>query len=70
MKVEKFHIQAAGDQSVGIPSVSFEVSGGFEFEDQEDLEYFRRGLEMVFGDYMSEMVGVETDDERKVKIIE
>lgn len=41
---EGFYVNFHGDSSVGIQDAEWKITGGFHFEDDEELEEFRRNL--------------------------
>ena len=63
IEVKGFGIYFAGDPSVGIFPASWEINNGFVFDDEEDLNYFRKSLEETFGNYCNGKVTVMTFEE-------
>lgn len=64
--VTGFQISTMGDPSVGIPYDIWELHGEFYFNDKEELEDFKKGLEDFFANYYSdERPGVISFEEAK-----
>jgi hypothetical protein len=67
MKVSGFYVTAAGDPSVGIFSSTWKLDGDFYFDNQEELEEFRKELKEVFTNYCGEGVDVDTFEENDAR---
>jgi len=65
MKIEGFHIIVGGE----CPT-TYNVEGGFYFDNKEELEYFRGKLESLFADHCGGNVSVETFEERNMRATE
>lgn len=63
IETKGFIIDSPGDWSVGIPHVSWELTGGFIFETNEDLESFRAAIQELFRNSIAEDAGVLTIEE-------
>jgi hypothetical protein len=68
IKIEGFYINFSGDMSVGISDAEWELTGGFYFDDQEELEEFRGNLKNMFANYCGENCLIETFEERQIQI--
>lgn len=64
MKVTGFYVTAEGDPSVGINPIEWKILGNFYFDNQEELESFRKDLKNTFTNLCGEIVIVETFEER------
>lgn len=64
INVKGFYIFSPGDPSVGIFSTYWELVNGFSFNDQEELEDFRKALKDAF-EYVADDVYIETFEERE-----
>ncbi len=64
MKVTGFYVTAKGDSSVGINPIEWKILGNFYFDNQEELESFRKDLKNTFTNLCGEIVIVETFEER------
>ncbi len=75
-EVKSLTIQDSGDPSVGMPATSYELSGGFSFEDTAELQNFKddlvsllesygfiQGRAMVLTD--SEFLAMDSEDDRE-----
>ena len=65
--VTGFHVTAPGDESVGIPSASWEIRNDFHFDSKEDLENFRREIQELFEYYCGEVTSVFTFEEHEAQ---
>jgi hypothetical protein len=63
--VSGFHITARGDESVGIPSASWELRNDLHFDNQEELEEFRKEIKSMFEFYCGEVTSVVTFEEHE-----
>lgn len=63
MKVAGFYVTAPGDPSVGIFPANWKIDGDFYFDNEEELEEFRKELNEVFTNYCGEGVHVYTFEE-------
>lgn len=63
LKVTGFHVTAPGDDSVGIPSASWEVKNDFYFDTPEELQEFKKELAGTFEWYCGENVTVVSFEE-------
>ena len=61
--VTGFHIFHEGDSSVGIPSAKWEITGGFYFDNQEDMEYFWGELNVLWKEHVGDEVNVQSFEE-------
>jgi len=59
MKINGFHIIVGGENPT-----TFNVEGGFYFDNANELQYFRERLESLFADHCGGEVNVETFNER------
>lgn len=64
MYTEGFIIRSDGDPTVGIYPAEWQLTGGFYFSDQEELEEFRTKLKEAF-EYAADDAYVETFEEVK-----
>jgi hypothetical protein len=62
IKTKGFHIIFKGDSSVGIFDSRWELNGDFYFDNQEELESFRKELQVLYENYCGE-VTIETFEE-------
>jgi hypothetical protein len=62
IKVSGFHILSKGDPTVGINDASWELQDDFYFDNQEELEVFRKDIKVFFENYCGE-VTVKTFEE-------
>ena len=67
-RVEGFYINFPGDMSVGISDAQWELTGGFYFDDDKELEEFKADLKNTFANYCGENCLIETFDERQLQI--
>lgn len=65
IKIGGFYITAPGDESVGIPSASWELRNDFYFDNQEELEEFRKEIKGMFEFYCGEVTSVVTFEEQQ-----
>jgi len=63
LTVTGFHVTAPGDDSVGIPSASWEIRNDFHFDTKEELEEFKKELAGTFEWYCGENVTVVSFEE-------
>jgi hypothetical protein len=63
MKISGFYITAPGDPSVGIFPANWKIDGDFYFDNQEELEEFRKELNELFTNHCGEGVIVDTFEE-------
>lgn len=68
MKIEGFYITANGDSSVGINPSTWELRNDFYFDNQEELEEFRKELKSFFESYCGEVADVLTFEEERQMI--
>ena len=66
--VSGFHVTAPGDDSVGIPSASWEIRNDFHFDNQEELEEFRKEIKNMFEWYCGEVTSVVTFEEHQAML--
>jgi len=59
MKINGFHIIACGENPT-----TFNVEGGFYFDNDEELESFKEKLKVLFADHCGGEIQVETFHER------
>jgi len=64
MKVTGFYVTAEGDPSVRINPIEWKILGNFYFDNQEELESFRKDLKNTFTNLCGEIFIVETFEER------
>lgn len=62
IRVKGFYITSTGDPSVGIFDSLWELSGDFYFDNQQELEDFRKELQLLYENYCGE-VKIETHEE-------
>jgi len=65
IEVKGFYITHNGDPTVGIFGSSWELNNGFFFENQKELEEFRKELKVLFEGYCGDRVYVDTFEERE-----
>lgn len=70
MKIKGFYITANGDPSVGINPATWELRNDFYFDNQEELEEFRKELKSFFEFYCGEVTDVLTFEEEQQMIDE
>jgi len=70
MKIKSFYITANGDPSVGINPATWELRNDFYFDNQEELEEFRKELKSFFEFYCGEVTDVLTFEEEQQMIDE
>jgi len=63
MKINGFHIIISGENPT-----TYNVEGGFYFDNDEELEAFRNKLKALFADHCGGEVHVETFHERDARI--
>jgi len=63
-----FNITSKGDPSVGINNSLWELKNNFYFDDEEELEYFRKQLINIFNEYCGYNIIVETFEETSKRI--
>ena len=63
LTVTGFHVTAPGDDSVGIPSASWEIKNDFHFDSEEELKEFKKELAGTFEWYCGENVSVISFEE-------
>ena len=63
LTVTGFHVTAPGDDSVGIPSASWEIKNDFHFDSEEELQEFKKELAGTFEWYCGENVTVISFEE-------
>lgn len=69
-KVSGFHITAPGDESVGIPSASWEIRNDFYFDTPEELQEFKKEIKSLFEWYCGEVTSVLTFEEHQTVLDE
>jgi hypothetical protein len=62
VKTKGFNIMFKGDPDVGIFSSRWELNGDFYFDNQQELEDFRKELQALYENYCGE-VTIETFEE-------
>ena len=67
-KVTGFHVTAPGDDSVGIPSASWEIKNDFYFDTPEELEEFKKEIKALFEWYCGEVTSVVTFEEHRAML--
>ncbi|MEI7504819.1 MAG: hypothetical protein WCJ61_16210 [Paludibacter sp.] len=68
IKTKGFNIIFKGDPDVGIFDSMWELSGDFYFDNQQELEGFRKELQAVYENYCGE-VTIETFEEYAERFI-
>ena len=68
--VTGFYIHAPGDDSVGIPSSTWEMTNDFYFDNQEELENFRREIQSIYEFHCGEVTSVTTFEEHQAMLEE
>ena len=68
IKVTGFYITAPGDDSVGIPSALWELRNEFHFDDQKELDEFKKELKGSFEWYCGEITSVVTFEEYNAEL--
>jgi len=68
--VTGFYIYAPGDDTVGIPSASWEMVNDFYFDNQEELENFRREIQSLYEFHCGEVTSVTTFEEHQAMLDE
>ena len=67
-KSKGFYINFTGDESVGILPAQWQITGDFEFENENELNQFKQKLKEAW-EYCSDTpIGVETFEERQIEI--
>jgi len=66
--VTGFYITAPGDDSVGIPSSSWEMKNDFHFDTPEDLEIFRKEIKELYEFHCGEVVSVISFEEYNAEL--
>lgn len=67
MEVDGFHVVSPGDPTVGIFDAEWEVSEKFYFDNQQELDDFKKGLSELFENYCGE-VSIMTFNERRIQM--
>lgn len=67
IEIDGFHVTSYGDPSVGIFDAEWKVSEKFYFDNQEELDEFKKGLSELFENYCGE-VSIETFNERQIQM--
>lgn len=67
-KVSGFYISIAGDPSVGINPASWEIRNDFYFDNQKELEEFRKEIKCLFEFHCGEDTSVITFEENKKQL--
>lgn len=70
MKIKKitgFHIIVKGDPSVGVANSEWKLEGEFYFDDEEELQLFKKNLKLAFEEYCGE-ISIDTFEEYQKKI--
>ena len=67
IEIDGFHVTSYGDPSVGMFDAEWKVSEKFYFDNQEELDDFKKGLSELFENYCGE-VSIETFNERQLQI--
>lgn len=67
IKISGFIITSAGDPSVGISDAVWELKNGLYFDNNEELEEFRKGLAQLFEDYCGD-IHVKTLEEYEAEM--
>jgi hypothetical protein len=62
IKVSGFHVLSKGDPTIGINDVRWKLQHDFYFDNQEELEVFRKDIKSLFENYCGE-VTVKTFEE-------
>jgi len=68
MKITGFYITAPGDPSVGIYPSTWKLENDFYFDNQEELEEFRKELKNLFEFYCGEATQILTFEEHQQEI--
>lgn len=63
INVSKFHIIIAGDESVGIPNIRYELGSDFIFENQEELNDFKDKIREAFEEFYDAPVSIISEEE-------
>lgn len=70
IETKGFIITSHGDSTVGIQTAIWELTGGFFFNDEEELNDFKEALKDAFEYQSDTRVSVETYEERQAEIDE
>ncbi len=67
LSIDGFYVVFSGDQSVGIPDVEWKITGGFEFQDSDELGTFKEKLLSAW-EYASDTpIFIESFEDRRIQ---
>ena len=65
IRISSFHVISKGDKDTDMQDVIWKISGGFYFDNKEELETFRKSIAKSFEDYCGEVEIVALNHEKQ-----